>query len=193
MIYKLAAEGLIRFVRRNPNNISTYNEKDLLNHKFKHGAIARLLVAALEFAPFQQALSSTTRKTFTRGDVLMVLRRASARQWLYRTEMGSGGRPARELNEMMALLGRLDQLKNRGFYVGPDRSGVRRPNEIGRKDLEQTLELATVVINAAQVEVSGSYDPAQRREFMAQLKMLSAHRRRLLRRSRGKKAGTLAS
>lgn len=184
IIYNQAAEGLIRFVKKRPNNVSTYSETDLLNHKFKHGAIMRLIMAAVEYAPFQQTLASTRKTTFTRKEVERLMRQAHSMDWIQRSELATGGRVSRTLNRMMETLGRLDSLKNQGLYVGRLEEGVRWPDASVKKDLQGVINLAGVVITSAKEFVLTPMHPAQRREFARQLSMISAQARRIKRRSK---------
>jgi AbiV family abortive infection protein len=181
LIYKQAAEGVIRLVRRDPNNLSTYSEKDLLNHKFKHGAITRLLIGSVEFAPFLQTLAESRKKVFSRDDVAVILRRAHTRQWLQRTELDRGGKAAIELQRMLKTLARLDSLKNDSLYVGRVPNDVRHPSGIPPKEVSNVWEIANSVVKAAEETVAKPFSKDQRREFAEQLRILSAQSRRLKR------------
>jgi len=190
LVYKQAAEGLIRFVSRRPNNLSTYAERDLLDHKFKHGAISRLLVGAFEYRPFQATISETRKHTFTRAEVEAMFRRAHTRQWIQTTELQSGGTAARELRKIFETLHRLDRLKNAALYVGREGREIRRPDATARGDFDRVRELSTVVVRAAEEIVSRRFTADQRREFALQLHSLSAQARRLRRRSRRSRPGS---
>ncbi|MGA7846427.1 MAG: AbiV family abortive infection protein [Thermoplasmata archaeon] len=181
LVYKQAAEGVIRLVRRNPNNLSTYSEKDLLNHKFKHGAITRLLIGSVEFAPFLQTLAASRKKVFSREDVVVILRRAHTRQWLQKTELERGGQAAKELQKMLRTLARLDGLKNDALYVGRVPHDVRHPNGIPPKEVSDVWEIANSVVKAAEETVATPFSKDQRREFAEQLRILSTQSRRLKR------------
>jgi AbiV family abortive infection protein len=181
IIYKQAAEGIVRFVRRKPNNLSTYSEKDLLNHKFKHGSVARLMVGAIEYYPFQQTLASTRKKSFTRAEAERLLHQAYMRQWLHRTELQRGGRATRDLKLMFQTLERLNTLKNGGLYVGRTGNVVNRPDSFVAPELKRVRELANIVVSAADQTVSTVFTPQRRRDLTGQLRTVAAQTRRLQR------------
>lgn len=189
LVYKQAAEGIVRFVQRKPNYVSTYSERDLLDHKFKHGSISRLLVGAIEYAPFQQTLAATRKGTFVRSEVEALLRRAHTRQWIQRTELERGGRAARQLRAMFETIGRLNELKNGGLYVGRAGFGVSRPDEFTREDLERVRELANMVVKTVEQTVSTKFTHAQRKEMKEQLQVVAAQARRLQRLARKRPRG----
>jgi AbiV family abortive infection protein len=193
LIYKQAAEGIVRFVQRKPNYVSTYSERDLLDHKFKHGSISRLLIGAIEYAPFQQTLSATRKQTFARSEVEALLRRAHTRQWIQRTELERGGRAARQLRAMFETIGRLNELKNGGLYVGRAGLGISRPDEFTREDLERVRELAGIVVKTAEQTVSTEFTSAQRKELKEQMQVVAAQARRLQRLAQKRPQGPTGS
>jgi AbiV family abortive infection protein len=132
LVYKLAAEGVFRIVRRNPNNISTYRERDLHDHPFKHGIATRFLIAAVSFAPFHQALGATRKKVFTRVEVEAILRRAHSIQAIHIAELQRGGQMARKIVRYSQTFGRLNTLKNSGLYVGHPNGSLVEAHVLGR-------------------------------------------------------------
>ncbi|MFY9716726.1 MAG: AbiV family abortive infection protein [Thermoplasmata archaeon] len=178
LVYKQAAEGVIRFVARSPNSLSTYREKDLLDHRFKHGAIARLLVGSLELSPFLETLKTTRKQSFTRKEAEALLRRAQTRQWLQKAELERGGRLTKELDLMYRTLGRLDSLKNAALYVGRAGRDFQKPDQTDPRELNRVRLLAAMVIKAANDYVFATFTADQRREFSVQLRTISAQARR---------------
>jgi len=182
IIYKHAAEGIVRFVKRGPNNVSTYSETELRDHKFKHGSVAAIIVGAIEFHPFQAALISTRKEQFTRLDVERLLHRAYTSQWVQRSELAREGRPSRELNSTLQTLGRMNDLKNDGLYVGSAKGSVKRPDEIARKELKNVRELSSFIVPlSSQLVTSAEFTPQRRRILTQQTQALAAQARRVRR------------
>lgn len=179
IIYRQAALGVIRFVRRNPNNLSTYSEKDLVDHRFKHATIHRVLVAAIGYAPFHQALSSTRKKTFKRHEVESMFRQVHTRQVLLTAEVRGGGRAALELNKLFEVVAKLNQYKNSGLYVGRTEGRIVKPNDVPREALSAVLELAGQMARSADQLAKTPVTSRVRREAAEQQRILAANARRL--------------
>jgi AbiV family abortive infection protein len=174
IVYKLAAEGIFRIVKKNPNNISTFSESSLLEHRFKHAMIARVLIGALEYGPFQSAMESTRKKNFTRGEVESLFRRVHAHQVLQAAELQSGGRASRELSQIMTTLGQLNGLKNDGLYVGHKNGKIGTPNGRARSELARVWQLAEITVTAASVAVRTEMDPRTREEWRKHTRIITA-------------------
>ncbi|MFZ1023305.1 MAG: AbiV family abortive infection protein [Thermoplasmata archaeon] len=179
IIYKQAADGIVRFVKRKPNNVSTYSERDLLDHKFKHGSVATLMMGAIEYYPFVVALKSTRRKQFTREHAETLLHDAFTRQLVQRAELSRGGKSTRDLMSLFQTIAKFNDLKNGGLYVGREGASVSRPNEFVKVDVKIVGELALLLVKTAEHTVSTTFSVHRRRVLAEHLRLVAAQTRRV--------------
>lgn len=154
-LYWLAGRGVYRIVTRNPNGISTYSEKQLFDHKFKHSIVARIVVQAILYAPVSRVLSKTRAKTFSREQVEAMLGDLIHEQELQQIRMQSGSREAKEVARLFATLERANERKNMGLYVGQREGKALLPNDCPRRELREGVELAGSVLEVVN-EIVGS-------------------------------------
>ncbi len=147
-LYKLAGEGVYRIVSKNPNAISTYSEKQLFDHRFKHTIIARIVVQSILYAPVHRVLAKTRAERFSRRKVEGMLVDLLHEQELQQIRMRSGGQGAAVVARVFAALEQANERKNLGFYVDQEDGKVLLPNVRSRKELREGLELAATILEA---------------------------------------------
>lgn len=179
IIYKQAADGVIRFVKKNANGVTTYSEDDLKIHKYKHATIANLIGEAVSFAPLQQTLAETRKATFSRGEVERLLRKAHLRAKMFTSELQTESRSARLLRDLFGLLSRLDALKNAGLYVGRNLGKVQLPDEEVAADCADVAEIADAMVLGAEMEIRRRLTKQDAAEQRDNLRTLLAQVRRL--------------
>jgi AbiV family abortive infection protein len=180
-LFKLAGEGVYRIVSKSPNGISTYSEKQLFDHRFKHSLVARLVVQGLLFAPVHRVLSKTRAKSFSRQRVEAMLGDLLHEQELQQIRMRTGGHAAKAVASLFTALEKANDRKNLGLYVDQRGGKVLLPNDCSRKTLREGLEVAGSVLDMVS-EIVGtklSRETKERaaralREVAAALKLASA-------------------
>lgn len=188
IIYKRAADGIIRFVKKNGNGVTTYSEDHLKVHKYKHATISNLIGEAISFAPLQQTLAETRKATFSRAEVERLLRKAHLNAKLFASELESESPSAKLLRNLFGLLSRLDFLKNAGLYVGRSGGRVQFPDKEVVADYADVADIADAMIVAAEIELRRVVSRRDREEQRFQLKALLAQARRLRRTGRPESA-----
>jgi AbiV family abortive infection protein len=149
-LYKLAGEGVFRIVKRNPNGISTFSETQLLDHKFKHATIAKLLWQGLWYAPVTRVMAKTRRATFSRGQVERMLGDLLHEQELVNIELSTPGRKSSAIRKLFTILETANRSKNSGLYVGHHEGKVSRPSDFTRRRVSEWLDLAELTNVAAR-------------------------------------------
>ena len=140
--YHEATEGILRVVCKNPNHMTTFQEKELLDHRFKHAVLANVLADYFRYAPFYEVIENLRKPSLSKDEVREIVVGAVHSYRLLQVDLASGGRAAREVQSIFGLLERLNELKNRGFYVDHASGQVLLPNDLSTRDLERLLELA---------------------------------------------------
>ncbi|MGC2359379.1 MAG: AbiV family abortive infection protein [Thermoplasmata archaeon] len=184
-LYKLAGEGVFRIVSKNPNGISTYSEKQLFDHKFKHSLIARIVVQGILYAPVHRVLAKSKAKSFSRRRVEAMLGDLLHEQGLQQIRLQSGGQAARAVASLFAALEKANDRKNLGFYVDQKDGKVQVPDDCSKKDLREGLELAASTLEVVDEIVNSSLSREAReraakglREDTIALKLASARAKR---------------
>ena len=183
-LYKLAAEGVYRIVSRGPNNISTFSESQLFDHKFKHAVVARLLVGQVNYYPARRVLEGVRRKSFTRKQVELVVARVLHEQQLQSIRLRPGGKAAESLKKVFEALEGMNSLKNDSLYVGRRNNRPRSPNDLSRGELAEVQGLAAAIVHSVSEIVRGPIEPSLRgllvegvREIAVELSATSSKRK----------------
>jgi AbiV family abortive infection protein len=179
ILYKLAAESIIRIVRRKPNNMTTFSEKSLLEHEFKHATLGKLLASAIGFAPFRDALAAARKQSFTRGEAESLLRDAHMRQVVQGLRLAGGSREKRVFDRLFGTLRKLNAVKNLGLYVGHEDGRLLLPHREVRKEVANVRELAEGAVDIAEETVRSRFPSQVRRELALQARTVAAQARRL--------------
>jgi AbiV family abortive infection protein len=156
-LYKLAGEGVFRIVSGRPNGISTFSERQLLDHKFKHAIVARIVVQGLLYTPVYRVLSKTRAKTFTRDTVESMLGDLLHEQEMLQIRMRPGGPAAEAFSRIFKTLERADAGKNLGLYVGHRGGKILLPNDRSKSELDEMLGLAHATIQAVDQIVASRF------------------------------------
>lgn len=187
LIYHFAAEGVYRVVAKKPNHISTFTEKELLDHRFKHSFLASLFLDYLLYAPFYGALETIGRSRKTaipKSDVRLLILQAIQGHRRLQVEMSGGGRAAKEVQRLFSLLQSLGAIKNRGLYVDHREGRVQSPRETPKEQLDDVLALAegaiAMVEEASKRPYSVREKELQREENKRLLTAIRQARRRTL-------------
>ena len=162
LVYNLAAQVILRVVKRNPNGITTFREADMLDHRVKHAFVSGLLADALFYGPFYEAASRLKKLTFSREEVRSLIEGALIRHRRLRFEIQRGARTSRDLGKLFNLLEGLNVRKNRGLYVDHRRELVLIPDDIPRKDLVEILELSTAICEIVAKALEETIPPHRR-------------------------------
>jgi len=182
LVYHNAAEGVLRIVGKNPNHITTFQERELPDHRFKHTILAGLLAEWIRYAPFYEAAERLRKPRLTKEEVREVILGAIHAHRLLQVDLASGGRTAKDVKDLFELLEQLNDLKNRGFYV--DHAGRRMllPNDLTRRELERLLELGEGAIEMVSQLATLHYTEREKRlQIEANKELLKRARRARIR------------
>lgn len=166
-LYKLAGEGVYRIVGRKPNNISTFSESQLFDHKFKHGIITRLLIESIQAMPIHRVLSKTRKKSFTRAQVQRLLADLLHEQALQQIELQRDGRGSSSLKKVFGLLERLNETKNDSLYVGHKAGKVIRPDDMKPRQVAEVVDFSSLILDVVGQLIETPFDPKQREQAAA--------------------------
>jgi AbiV family abortive infection protein len=173
-LYKLAGEGVYRIVAKKPNEVSTYSEAQLFDHKFKHRVVARLFVQAIALAPVGKVLAKTRQTHFSRREVEAMLADLLHEQQLMQIRLRPGGRADIEVRRVFETLERANHRKNSGLYVGHERGKVHRPNDCHKKILKEGFELAGVIGQFVGDLLDLRFSPEQKRQASTSIREVAA-------------------
>jgi len=179
LIYHMAAEGVFRIVKKNPNYVTTFREADLLRHEFKHALIAAELADWLNYAPFLGAINSIAKDRLRRKEVEALITRAIHAHRRQVIEFRSGGKVAKETQQMFNLLESLNRRKNDGLYVGHTGGRLLVPNSMTRKELKDILELADTITSVFSQVVRERLAPTQKSVLIDEMKKSAKQIRRI--------------
>ncbi len=178
LIYHQAGAGILRIVERKPNRITTFSEKDLLDHRFKHAILGGLLVHWLQYAPFYESISRLRKATFTQAQVKDLVLRAIHAHQLLQIDLGSGGGLAREIRKVLGTIDNLNAIKNRGFYVDHAHGRIVSPHDTTKKQLDEVMTLADGALEMVTDFLQRGVSERERRfQKAASQSLLSAFRR----------------
>ena len=186
LVYHNAAEGVLRIVKKNPNHITTFQERELLDHRFKHAILAGLLAEWIRYAPFYEVAEGLRKPRLTKQEVREVILGAIHAHRLLQIDLASGGRTAKDVKDLFELLERLNDLKNRGLYV--DHAGRRMllPNDLNKRELERLLELGEGAIEMVSQLAKLHYTEREKRlQIEANKELLKRARRARVRSGQG--------
>jgi AbiV family abortive infection protein len=179
LVYYTASEGVYRLVEKNPNYVTTYRKKDLLDHRFKHAIVSAFLADWMFYLPFYSILEGKRKDTFRRSEVEQLLQKAIHSHRRHRIELSSGGKATQELNKMFSLLESLNDKKNRGLYVDHTDCAVLRPNGLSAKETQHVLSIAEMVTQMVSEIVRVSIAPEQKRILVDEARRLAQQLKRL--------------
>lgn len=179
LIYHIAAEGVFRIVKKNPNNVTTFRELDLLKHEFKHALISNELAHWLNYAPFYDAINSISKNKLHRKEVEAMIVRAIHRHKRVQIELLSGGKAAKEARQVFNLLESLNRKKNDGLYVGHAGRRLLSPNNITRNELKDVLDLADTITSIFSQAIREGIDPTQKKVMIEELRKSAKQIRRI--------------
>ncbi len=162
LIYRLAALGVLRIVRKNPNHITTFTENELLNHQFKQRMLADAIGEYLRYGPFYEVVESLRKPKFSRTEVRELFLRAVHTHRVMQVDLRSGGRATQDVQRLGSLLDRLNDLKNRGLYVDHSSEKVSTPKDTQTRDLGEVLDLAEGAIKIATEALLRSYSDREK-------------------------------
>lgn len=183
-LYKLAGEGVYRIVSKEPNNISTFSESQLFDHKFKHGIIARLLVETLQSVPVRRVLSKTRKRRFTRAQVERMLADLLHEQAMQQIELRKGGKRVESVSKVFAILESLNDTKNNSLYVGHIAGKINRPDNLSPKRLSEVIDLSAAMLDGVGQILDLSLNPERRKQVALMVREIAAALRRAAKSSR---------
>ncbi len=189
LIYRLVAEGVLRMVRRNPNHVTTFTENELLNHQFKHEVLASAFVEYLRYGPFYEVAERLRKPNFSKAEVRELVLRAVSAHRVMQVDLQGGGRAAQEIQRLLSLLKRLNDIKNRGLYVGHTNHRISRPRDVRTSELREVLELGEAAIEISEEALRRSYSERERQLQKETNKAMLSSIRRAQRRAAGKGKG----
>ena len=162
LIYRLVALGVLRIVRKKPNHITTFTESELLNHQFKQRVLANFFIEYLRYGPFYEATRGLRKPKYSKTEVQELILRAIHGHRVMQVDLQSGGRSAQEVQRLLSLLERLNDLKNRGLYVDHSNRSISTPKEVRTRELREVLELAEGAIEIATEAMRQSYSDREK-------------------------------
>ena len=184
LIYREVAEGVLRIVRKNPNHVTTFTESELLNHRFKHGVLANAIVEWLRYGPFYEVAAGLQKPSFSKTEVRELFLGAVYAHRIMQVDLQSGGRAAREVQRILNLLERLNDLKNRGLYVDHSNRRISTPKNVRTSELREVLELAEGAIEISTEALRRRYTEREKEFQKKANKAIVASIRRAQRRTR---------
>jgi len=189
LIYRLVSLGVLRIVHRKPNHITTFTESELLNHQFKQRVLANFFVEYLRYGPFYEAAQGLRNTRYSKTEVQELILRAIHGHRVMQVDLQSGGRSAKEVQRLLSLLERLNDLKNRGLYVDHSNRSISTPKETRPRELREVLELAEGAIEIATEALHRSYSDRERQLQSEANNAILSTIRRVQRRTAKKRMG----
>jgi AbiV family abortive infection protein len=162
LIYREAAEGVLRIVSKNPNHITTFTETELLNHQFKQRVLANAFGEYLRYGPFYEVAEGLRKQRFSKTEVRELFLRAVHAHRVMQVDLQAGGRATQEVQRLGNLLDRLNDLKNRGLYVDHSSGRMSTPKDTRTKDLAEVLDLAEDAVKIATGALERSYSDREK-------------------------------
>lgn len=146
--YHQAAKGEIQFVTKNPNNITTFRQKDLTIHKVKHNIIISTLLFSWKYYPLMESIENA-KKVHSPSEARELMLRTTLTQiaWDF-TIADQNNKSNRTFLQMIQLANRLDHLKLRGFYTDSINGVVMDPKSINRKEAKLLMKFADEMVEA---------------------------------------------
>ena len=165
-------------VTKNPNHLTTFTERELLDHRFKHAFLAGMFADWLRYAPFTLAVDNLRKSTFTKDEVKELMSRAVQAHRILQVDLASGGQTSKELRTLFSLLENLNLMKNRGFYVDYAHGKVLSPRNVRRAEVKRTLQLAEGIVQmTSEMHKRGLSEKEKRLQLDANKRMLESIRR----------------
>lgn len=193
LVYLIASQGMIRIVKKNPNNVTTFRESDLLKHEFKHALIAAELEDWLFYGPFYESMARVSNRRVLRSKAGTEILRAIHTHKRQRVEMVSGGKAAQEAKRLFEMLGRLNELKNQGLYVDHEGGHLLTPNRLDIKVLGHVIELAEAMIWIFSDAVKEGLDPTVRKVLVEEMRKSAKQVKRIEERRKKEVGGPRAN
>jgi AbiV family abortive infection protein len=189
LIYREAAEGVLRIVQKKPNHITTFTENELLNHLFKQRVLANAFGEYLRYGPFYEVAEGLRKPKFSKSEVQELFLGAVHAHRVMQINLQSGGRATQEVQRLGNLLDRLNDMKNRGLYVDHSSGRILTPMDTRTRDLGEVLGLAENAIKIATESLHRSYSDRekqlQREANKAILSTIRRAQRRTVRKGKG--------
>jgi AbiV family abortive infection protein len=162
LICREVSEGVLRIVSKNPNHVTSFTESELVNHRFKHGILANAFIGYLQYGPFYEVAERLRKPRFSKADVRDMILRAVHAHRIMQVDLQTGGRTVRDIQRVLVLLERLNDLKNRGLYVDDSKGKVVTPNQVRTKELEEVLGLAEAAIEISAETLRRPYSAREK-------------------------------
>lgn len=135
--YRLAADGLVTFSEGDKKDALAVNEKDLLDHKIKHGILAMIIAVSITYSPFYTAFDGVRTRTLAVKKAKDMMMTAIARHQALIADLSD---PKSAVSKMMTrflkLTEELNEEKNAGLYVGRKGTSILLPNRVSRSKYE---------------------------------------------------------
>jgi len=178
IINRFAAEGVLKVVTKNANHITTFTERELLDHRFKHAFLAGMFAEWLRYAPFTLAVDNLRKSSFTKEEVKELMFRAVQAHKVLQVDLTSGGQTAKEMGTLFNLLENLNLMKNRGLYVDHANGRLFSPRNVRRAEVERTLQLAEGIVQmTSELHKRGLPEKEKRLQLDANKRLLDSIRR----------------
>jgi len=137
IIYRLAADGLVRFSEKGKDDPTAVNEEDLLDHKIKHKILVGIIAASITYAPFVNAFEGYHKKRIAVTKARDIMTNAIVQHQVLMANLSDPKSAAsRTVTKFFEFAENLNREKNLGFYVGRKESVVLMPNRISRSKYE---------------------------------------------------------
>jgi AbiV family abortive infection protein len=185
LIYRLASDGIVHFSKENSDDHNALKESDLLKHKVKHSILAEVMISSIMNSPFFAAFEGIPQKKIEVSKAKEIVASALATQQVMTAALkDSRSQLSIQLNKFVEFLGKLDEEKNLGFYVGKKGAKVRKPNEIPIVKYAYWRDFQESFLESTKTIVREGLDPDIIRPFKEANKAISRRMSKLRQRNR---------
>jgi len=180
LIYFSASQGIIRIVEKNPNNVTTFTENDLMKHEFKHLIVAGEFEDWIDHGPFYAAMQGIRKDKLEKKEVVAVIHKAIHAHRRLKMDLATkSSMYAKEVTALHEVLSGLGIAKNKGLYVDHREGKMSIPADTDKKKLEHVIALAEVVLTVIGVSIKSRMDPYQKKVLVEEMRKTATQWRRI--------------
>jgi AbiV family abortive infection protein len=166
ILYKLAADGLVKFLVGKSPDPTAINEEDLLHHKPKHKMLADIIAASIVYAPFSTAFEGIREKRISVTKAKHIMTAAIAEHQVLMADLSDPrSRVSTQVTKFFVLLESLNEEKNLGFYVNKKGSSILLPNRVSRARYEYWRDFQRDFLVTTKSILESGIDPLSLKIF----------------------------
>jgi len=160
ILYRLAADGLIKFSEGKSTDPTAINEQDLLYHKPKHKILADIITASIMYAPFSTAFEGIREKKIDVMKAKQIMAAAIAAHQVLMVDLADpSSMVSKQVTKFFTFLESLNDEKNLGFYVGKQNSSILLPNRVSKSKYEYWRDFQNDFLVTTKFILESGIDP----------------------------------